>query len=470
MRELLFDVETNGLLDELDRVHSLVIKDYLTGSGYSCHNQPTSAYRAGEGYEDGHTVRDGLKMLAAGGDDIIVGHNIIRFDMRALKKVYPMFDVEESRIVDTLLLSRLIWPDLKDRDAKLIKKGKLPPKLRGSHGLKAWGIRLGILKGDFSEGTDWQHWSPAMQSYCEQDVEVTAALWKLIKEKQYSERAIRLEHEFAQVIDKQIEHGFKFNKEAAAKLYGELVMRRSELDAELKDMFPPWFVRQGEMVPKRSNKSTGYVEGAPFTKIKLQEFNPASRQQIADRLIHLYGWKPEEETESGQPKIDETVLGELDYPPAKLLAERFTVEKRIGQLAEGQAGWLRLERNGRLHGSVNTNGAVTGRCTHSAPNMAQVPSCGAPYGSECRSLFTVDDGYVLIGCDASQLELVCLAHYMSRWDGGAYAEIIVSGDKDLGTDIHTANMKAAGLPTRDNAKTFNLWASINHSNSVNLSI
>lgn len=441
MRTLLCDVETNGLLDQLDKIHSLVAKDPDSLQVISAADRP--------GYTP---IEDALKDLMTA--DRLVFHNGIRFDIRALQQVYPWFKIDESKIVDTLVLSRLIWPDLGDRDAKLIKQGKLPPKMRGSHGLEAWGIRLGLNKGDYkkemeAKGLDpWSHWNQDMQDYCELDVEVTERLWNLIQSKGYSEKAIDLEMKFAQVIDKQIAFGFRFDVQGATELYMKLVARRQELDDEILGCFPDWYVSEGERTPKVNNSKMGYVKGCPFTKIKLQTFNPGSRQQIANRLIHLYGWEPQEATESGQAKVDETTLGALPWRPAQLMAERFMVEKRIGQLAEGAAGWLKLEQQGRIHGSVNTNGAVTGRCTHSHPNVAQVPSCGAPYGRDCRSLFGVDDGYVLIGADASGLELRCLAHYMARYDGGAYAKELLEGD------IHTANQNAAGLPTRNSAKTF----------------
>lgn len=441
MTTLVSDCETNGLLDELTKVHSLCNKPSDGSKGTSHADQ--------SGYPG---IVEGLEDLMAA--DKVVFHNGIKFDLPALRKVYPWFDLREDQLIDTLVLSRLIWPDLGERDFKLIKQGKLPAKLRGSHSLKAWGFRLGILKGDFAEETDWSEWSPAMQEYCQQDVVVTLKLWDHIKKQCYARTAIELEHRFCHIIAKQERFGFRFDKDNAVALYTELMGRRSELDAQLQQYFPPWWVKVCEQTPKRNNRKLGYVEGCTFTKIKLEEFNPGSRKQIAARLKAYYGWEPEDFTETGDAKVDESVLGKLDYPPAKLLAERFMVEKRIGQLAEGAAGWLKLEKNGRLHGSVNTNGAVTGRCTHAAPNMAQVPSTNAPYGHECRGLFIVDDGYVLIGADASQLELVCLAHYMARWDGGQYARIIEEGDKDQGTDIHTTNQKAAGLPTRDNAKTF----------------
>jgi DNA polymerase I-like protein with 3'-5' exonuclease and polymerase domains len=183
------------------------------------------------------------------------------------------------------------------------------------------------------------------------------------------------------------------------------------------------------------------------TKTKVIPFNPASRQQIADRLQQK-GWKPEEFTPSGEPKVDEKILAGIDMPEAQLLTEYLMLNKRLGQLGNGKQAWLKLEKDGVIHGRVNHMGAVTSRCTHSDPNVAQVPSTGAAFGKECRELFHAPEGYSLLGADASGLELRCLAHYMNRYDGGAYGKEILSGD------IHTANQNAAGLETRPQAKTF----------------
>ena len=125
------------------------------------------------------------------------------------------------------------------------------------------------------------------------------------------------------------------------------------------------------------------------------------------------------------------------------------ISKRLGQLAEGKNAWLKcVKEDGAIHGSVNPNGAVTGRATHASPNVAQVPASGSPYGHECRELFKAPEGWLQCGVDASGLELRCLGHFMSPYDSGSYAETVVNGD------IHTLNQEAAGLPTRDNAKTF----------------
>lgn len=437
MPSYIFDIETDGLLDELTLIHSLVLKDIETGEVISCADH--------KGYRP---VSEGIKLLEEA--DQIIGHNIIKFDIPALKKIFPDILIGDNPFgnrppMDTLVCTRLMWPDIRDSDFKRARAKKLPNKLIGSHSLEAWGYRLGNYKGDYKGG--WDKWSVEMQDYCEQDVEVTYNLYQRILDKNYSEEAIALEHEFCHIINRQERYGFAFDMKAASEFYGQLVEKRTELANALKEAFPPWEVRT-PFVPKVNNKKLGYEKGVKTYKVKTVEFNPNSRQQIAHCLIERYGWKPKVFTEGGQAKVDESVLKELDYPEAKIMAEYFLVNKRIAQLAEGKQGWMKCEKKGRIHGSVNTNGAVTGRCTHSHPNIAQVPSVSAEYGQECRALFTVSGGKRLVGCDASGLELRCLAHYMGRWDSGAYAKEVVDGD------IHTANQVAAGLPSRNQAKTF----------------
>jgi DNA polymerase I-like protein with 3'-5' exonuclease and polymerase domains len=175
--------------------------------------------------------------------------------------------------------------------------------------------------------------------------------------------------------------------------------------------------------------------------LKYQHFNVGSRQQIAERLSKKGAvWK--ELTPSGKPKVDESTLKKnLHIPEAKMVLEFLLLQKRYAQVIS----WIKAEEGGRIHGRVKHIGAVTGRMAHSSPNLAQVPAVSAEYGTECRSLFGVPSGHVLVGADASGLELRMLAHYM---DDAAYTKEILEGD------IHTANQLAAGLETRPQAKTF----------------
>jgi len=423
-----FDLETDGLLPEVTKIHTLTIYDTDT--------QEYTTY-------DKADVSAGIaRVLSAGW---ICGHNIIAYDIPVIKKLYGV--APKGQVRDSMVLARLAYPEIKDIDYGLLKQGKLPSKLVGSHSLKAWGYRLGEHKGEFK--TDWQEWSQEMSDYCKQDVKVTTLLMERMMARGIPEEAIALEHQVHTIIYRQQSYGFLFDREKAEKLYATLLKRQKELTSKLREFFPAWYVNTGRFTPKRRDRAKGYEAGCEFTKVKYTEFNPGSRAHIADRLGKLYGWKPKEFTEDGSPKLDEEILKTLPYPEAEYLTEFFMIDKRIGQLAEGKESWLKnIGKDGRIHGSVNSIGAVTRRMTHSHPNVAQVPKVGSPFGAECRGLFTAPDGRVLVGADAAGLELRCLAHYMAAYDQGAYSKEILKGD------IHTTNQLAAGLSTRDDAKTF----------------
>ena len=434
LMKLIFDIETNGLLDSLTEIHCISMIDL---------DNPDKVIMWGP-----DNVGDGVEYMSKAKE--LIGHNIIRFDIPAIKKVYPWFDFK-GKLTDTLVLSRVIWPDIRERDLILRKRDpEFPGKFLGSHNLGSWGYRLGVAKSDY-EGT-WEEWNQEMHDYCEQDARVTLALYQKTQEKKLDPRCHYLEHEVAKILQEQEAYGFAFDVDAASDLYGRLCGRRDELSRDLADLFPDWEVRT-PFVPKSNNKKLGYEKGVPTEKVKVMQFNPNSRDHISNRLIEKYGWEPTEFTPEGKPRVDEIVLGRLDYPEAKLLAESFMLTKRLGQLSEGQNGWLKLEQDGVIYGSVNTNGAVTGRMTHARPNMAQVPSTRALYGTECRQLFVARPGHLLVGCDADALELRCLASYMAHFDQGEYVDVVLNGEKASGTDTHSRNAKALGCD-RDTAKTW----------------
>jgi DNA polymerase-1 len=409
MHTVYFDIETNMgkdwlFLSDFNKVHCIALSingDVPIGFGES-------------------ELDKALKILSEA--DIVVGHNILRFDLPVL----AAFGFKPKAALDTLICSRLIWPEIINED---ILRANFPKKLFGSHSLKAWGHRLGILKGDFSESGDFSKFSPEMLEYCRNDVAVTRHLHDAICKEDFPNESIALEHDFARTIIEQEKNGFCFDVNGATRLMSILTSRKLQIEMELRSMFP---VRVVQLK----------------TKQKIIPFNPASRVHIADGLIAKYGWKPEQFTDGGRPQIDEVVLSKLHYPEAKLLSEYLLVDKRLGQISNGDNAWIKLEINGKIHGRVNTNGTVTGRCSHSNPNMAQCPRVGSPYGTECRSLFKATDGNVLVGVDASGLELRCLAHFMAQYDDGQYAKLVCEGD------VHTENQKAAGLETRNQAKTF----------------
>lgn len=415
-----FDIESNGLLKETTEIHCIVLKDIDTGE---VHTKP---------------VLDAIDLLEKA--ELIVGHNIVKFDIPVLRKLHGF--VTKATIFDTLIATRLVYPDIAGQD---FATQNFPRDCIGRHSLRAWGYRIGNYKGDYDGG--FTHFTKEMLDYCVQDVEVTYALWLRIQQKGYSEQAMQLEHEVVTAIHEQEQHGFTFNTKKAEELYTLLNTRLYEIKEELQQVFPPKLERT-PFTPKVNNKSRGYVKGVRTFKEKIIEFNPASRQHIAERLAELHNWKPSEYTADGKPKMDDAVLSNLPYPEAKPLAEHFLLEKRIGQLATGKQAWMKCETNGKIHGTCNTNSTVTARASHANPNLAQIPSVSVPYGKECRSLFTVPKGYKLVGIDVSGLEVRMLAHYMARYDDGKYADVVLNGD------IHTETQKLAGLDSRDLAKRF----------------
>jgi DNA polymerase I len=442
MGRYIVDAETNGLLHELDVVHCIVLKNIDTGDILSCADQP--------GYP---SIERALDYLSEATE--IIGHNVINFDLRALNKVYPSLALDPNcGIYDTLNMSRLLWPELEPVDRA--KFSHIDSKFIGRHSLAAWGERLGVAKIKFKEESKkttenvWAQWSQSMSVYCEGDVAVTHELYRYLQLQEADPRSVELEHEFAKVMAMQESFGFPFNERAAYALVNTLKIRRDEIHDQLTEVFPP-------ITEERISTKTGR---------RLQDrvtiFNPASRQQTAERLQNRYPEINFGATEKGNVKLDDDVLEVLGekYAEAKLLAEYQLLNKRLGQIAEGKEAWLKhcqLYGDGRIHGSVVTNACISGRCSHKRPNMAQIPSVGHAYGSECRSLFYAPEGWVLVGADASGLELRALGAMLAHFDGGDYARLVSNPDRDV--HFHNAclfGIHSADLPiekaTRDLSK------------------
>jgi len=340
--------------------------------------------------------------------DIIVGHNIIGFDGPVLSRVWGV-TIPLRKVRDTLVMSRL-WN----------------PQLEGGHSLRAWGERLGDFKDDFTDFDGGL--TQEMIAYCKQDVHVTSLLYsKLTRELQNYGSSVDLEHNIAFIMKKQEDNGFKLNQQEAISLLAQLKDRMAYITDHLQSIFPP-------IVEERWSEKTG-----KRLKDGVTVFNVGSRQQIAQRLQER-GVKFTKTTEKGTIIVDEGTLKGIDLPEAQLIAEYLMIQKRVGLLES----WIdNVKDDGRVHGRVITNGAVTGRMTHQKPNMGQIPSVNSEYGAECRALWGVTDGNVLVGTDLSGIELRCLAHYMQDPD---WTEELLNGD------IHQKNADAAGI-TRPQAKT-----------------
>ena len=383
MARYALDIETNMQHSE---IWLACCADLDTGE-MTCHREPAS-----------------LRSVLADAS-LICAHNGVAFDLAMLNRLWSM-EIPLSLCEDTLLMSRL-----------------LNPAMAGGHSLEAWGQRLKFPKSEFNDFDSG--WSQEMEDYCKQDVRLLMKVHKSVRQgladAKFSEQSIRLEHDVAIIIEAQVRRGVAFDNINAQTMMEGMQLEFDDLLARLHIAFPP--------APLEMKTKTKYIE-----------FNPGSRVQIGKRLQAL-GWKPTELTETGRPKIDEETLKGSKIPEVKLIQRYLLLEKRIGQLRQ----WIEATKDGRIHGKVITNGAITSRMTHMSPNLGQVPNSGSEYGPECRDLFHPSEGKVLVGADAKGLELRMLAHYMNDPD---YTHLVCEGD------VHEKNRVAAGLPTRDNAKTF----------------
>jgi len=432
MSNLVFDIEANGL--DPSEIFCIVAQDVDTMDVFTFDNTQ---------------LQEGYDMLAKATK--LIGHNVIGYDIPVIKKLGGV-DLFNKKIVDTLVLSRLF-----------------KPTREGNHGLEGWGYRLGFKKGDFGDQEDaWSVYTPEMLEYCKNDVLLNTKVYEALKveSRGFTPQSVKIEHAVAKIIDDQRTTGFLLDVQKVMGLMAMFETKLHDLEEEVQEEFRPVVTTQilspkftatgavAKTATDQHGKGTRLtdeeyerivldINSKPIARKTETAFNLGSRKQIGEYLIR-FGWKPQKLTPTGQPIVDESTLNKVkNIPQAALIAKYLMVQKRLAQTKS----WIKElnEDTGRVHGYVNPNGAVTSRMTHSHPNMAQIPSSNSPYGEECRSCWTVPEGYKLVGIDASGLELRMLAHYLN--DEG-YTNEILNGD------IHTTNQNLAGLESRNQAKTF----------------
>ena len=442
MSMIIFDIETNALkIDDITKIHCCALN---SGGDTVLYTDPD----------------EWLPILENA--EIIVGHNIIQYDLVAIKHLYPKFN-PKGKIIDTLIIARMLRSNILDIDFK--KKWKdMPMQMYGRHSLEAYGYRLKLNK-KHADLNDFSVLSKELEERCKCDVDVTCKLWdRLQPEANAIPYAVDLEMRFATLISKQERSGFAFDVKGALELEAMIVEKLNTLDERLRQRFP--FIDGGIFTPKRDNQNRGYIASSPMCR--LTPLNPNSRDHIAWVLKNHLKWNAEVLTDTGKPKIDETILKEI--PGAEDFVSFLTLQKRLSQLSTGNSAWLKLvSTDGRIHGSVITVGCATARASHVHPNTAQIPAVRSYLGTECRTLFgpnvlpncsplkgrlskknpmVEEDSPKEVGCDLSGIEARALAHYLWPFDGGKFASEVIEGD------VHSANQRAAGLPNRDLAKVF----------------
>lgn len=458
MKHVVVDIEGNGLQElvidkkkrvvpECSRIHLLVIRPLNGGKARVFRNN---------GEED--TIAEGWAFLQS--CETVVGHNIIAYDLPVLSRIYGSGDWESdmrnARVYDTLVASRTLWPDARNHPF-------------GGNSLKAWGIKLGLHKGDYEDG--WEEWNQKMEDYCVQDTLVNLGIFRSLKERKFlPKQAIAIEHRVARIISRMQQNGVSIDVPAAEELMDKLTLEHAECLAKLQESFPPehslrilksyyWADEAGKLYEKKGDapKGTKLVQ-SKWHKMRVDEeqFNPGSTFHIARRLKAKYGWDAPT-TEIGNPSLGEDVLSELDFPEAELLLRAQMADKRLQHLTDWTTR-ARHSRSGRIHPQINPCGTNTSRGTHQQPNQTACPKVVTDtegnilygyegrYGYEMRALWGPREGWWQVGGDASGIELRCLGHALAIYDGGAYANEVINGD------VHQKAADATGM-TRSGVKT-----------------
>jgi len=509
---LVFDIETNGLLDVTNPViHCICIGDVAT--------EHVDVYGP-----DKEEIDKAVSLIQAA--DMVIGHNIIWFDIPFIQMLYPEF--APKGVTDTLVLAQSTFPNDASRCDAFPFHEQLTGPARIGNKLGHYGERLGCPKDDYSErmkaaGEDpWLNWNPMMHAYCKQDGVVTIKLWKKIREygnptRQY----IDLEQAVWNIVRQIEKRGVGFNIKAAYELVGVLQNTQEACVSVLRKFIKPyplpvyetledggrkrkrpkefkvsrtrvtkWTAREeieawglpplAPITIRKFSEKTGkelkpYIgpplihwdEGSEYCSFDWVDFNPGSRSQCVERLRTKYGWRPTETTPDGSFKFDEKILEGIPTTviPADVkqaFKDYFVVTKTLAMVENGEQAWTKAYKSdGCIHGRINTCGTITGRAAHNKPNLGQVPSVEKDaekntlyglkggFGFECRDLFTTTVlGWSFAGVDMSGIELRVMGHYLARYDGGKFLELVLHGD------IHEENRKAFGLLKRATAKTF----------------
>lgn len=508
-RKVYYDTEGDNLLDDITKFHCIGAVDLATREQFY--------WGVDQDATSGRTLEDGLRFL--GECDFVIAHNGLGFDRRALTKIYPQRPLPKKEW-DSLILVKLIWPAevLIGPDMERIKRGQMPAHMMKRHSLAAWGYRTGTHKGDYKLG--FETWRPEMASYMMGDNAAGVAIWDLCMKRLgwvdpkpdtyvWPELPIEIEHAVHEIILQQEQDGVCFDMEAALRLAKDLRNEQARMETRLVDIFGSWWqplddpevgttpladrqmalVGYDDVTIPRVSAKTGkalapyvgppkcdYTTTAPHVRVERVTFQPSSRDHLGQRLQAVYGWKPKAYGKNGKPTVDESVLTDI---PERVMPEAvrqdimdyFVVSKTLGTLTQGSKAWIKLAAqspDGRIHGGMDTLGAVTRRGTHKNPNLSGTPSVqkekvAAPdgtstevvlkglrgrYGWECRELFTADPGWELTGIDCSSLEMIDLGHYLWPYDDGAFSARVC----DPKRDPHQEHAAIAGM-LRGDAKT-----------------
>lgn len=432
MREVIFDIETNGLLPVVSRMWILRTKDLNTG-------EKRKWLEGDLGW-----------MVYLESCDVIAGHNICGYDLPALFKMFGWKPAKHTKVRDTLVLSQVL------------NYNRFPSRL---HGLEAWGEFFGYPK---LEHSDWTQYTPHMDVYCERDVDLNARIYPIVMKEfaeLYAKNAniatyVKAEQAAAKWCAMASTHGWPFDIDMANEL--EVALRAAmdkayvALTSKLGMKTVPVDKHKGIVETKKpkwtmkgfyDHHTANYFGIHPCSGYPGEErmvegeycrvaFEPLSLDSVADVKVFLYrhGWKPTTwnfktnpdtgKKERTSPKVTEDSL-EFLGGDGKLYTEFLTARSRYSVLK----GWIEgVDSDGNVHGDCMVIGTPSMRARHSG--IVNVPSGDSPWGKEMRSLFKNKPGWTVVGCDSAGNQARGLAHYLGD---ATFIDILLNGD------IHSYN-------------------------------
>jgi DNA polymerase I-like protein with 3'-5' exonuclease and polymerase domains len=453
-KQIVFDLETNGLLHEATTIWIFVAEDLSTGEQTVFSDEDKDAKP--------------LKELPAFLDScrLLSGHNILMYDVLILEKLLGWKPKEHHKLVDTMIMSQVL-------NYKRFGFG---------HSLAKWGEFFDYPK---VEHEDWSQYSPEMRNRCVVDVKLNVKVYNYLvaelssrKNKESLKLGLKVEHGTSRFVGRSILHGWPFDVEKAKEVRQQLEDKMSAIEQEINpklktklaqiDRDPefksPAWIKTGnyavrtaswfELDPARGQEEDRPVWG-DYCRVELVHPDIGSMESVKALLYEL-GWEPDEwnyvKDTKGNPVKSSPKLTEASLEPlgkiGAMINEFYTLRSRHSILKT----WM--EENvttlGRIHGDCFVIGTPTARSRHSI--IANIPSADATFGPEIRSLFSSLPGYVIVGADSKGNQNRALAHYLNNKE---YTEAICTGDiHDFNRKILESIVGSMGPDGRKRAKAF----------------
>jgi hypothetical protein len=443
--KLIYDIETNGLVDTVDTIWLVVTKnidtdEIVTFSDYDADSKPLNELIP---YLNRATV--------------LIGHNIIGYDNVVMHKLLNWSPPATIKMIDTMIISQL---------NNFRREGK--------HSLKNFGVILGDAKG---ESPDFLKYSPEMKTYAIQDVNLNHKVYKyvtneaqhLIKNRPTFKNALITEHAIADLCSDQVKYKWKFDTALAKKHYVYLTAEMKIIEDKINPTLKP-----RKILIDKEPKTAKYIQDGRFssvsarmlsqflgTEIKqedtdkwdakktFQRFNMVeadlgNMDQVRGMLLDN-GWEPSQYTPKGEPKITEDSIHTIKGDAGKEILHYYSLRSRHSVLK----GWIELAEanDNRVYVESFNIGTPTYRQRHS--KVVNVPNSNSFFGKELRELFVADTNKVMVGCDSAGNQIRALCHYLNSKE---INEHVLNGD------IHTRTADIVGVP-RQLAKSL-LYATI----------